>query len=170
MSDYYTSREVFLRIVWQIVRPTLFRCSPRLLYGWRNLILKMMGAKIGKGVKIFPSAIITFPWLLETGDKTVIAWGVKIYNLGKITIGSRTVVSQYAHLCGGTHDYKDPNFKLLRTGLEIGNRVWIATEAFIGPSVHIGDNAVVGARSVVVSDVEADTIVAGNPARRIGNR
>jgi len=129
-----------------------------------------MGAKIGKGVKIFPSAIITFPWLLEVGDRTIISWGVKVYNLGKISIGSRTVVSQYAHLCGGTHDFRNPGFKLVRSGLEIGNGVWIATEAFIGPALHIGDNSVVGARAVVVKDVEPYTVVAGNPAKKIGER
>jgi putative colanic acid biosynthesis acetyltransferase WcaF len=129
-----------------------------------------MGANIGHGVKIYPSAIITFPWLLEIKDKSVISWGVRIYNLGRISIGKKTIISQFAHLCGGTHDIKNPGFDLLRTGLEIGNSVWIASDAFIGPGVRIGDNAVIGARAVVVKDVAPCTIVAGNPAKKIGQR
>lgn len=129
-----------------------------------------MGANIGRGVKIYPSARITFPWLLEVKDKAVISWGVRIYNLGKISIGEKTVISQFAHLCGGTHDIKRQGFMLLRTGLEIGNGIWIASDAFIGPGVHIGDNAIVGARAVVIRDVPSHTIVAGNPAREIGYR
>jgi putative colanic acid biosynthesis acetyltransferase WcaF len=137
------------------------------MYGWRNLILRIFGAKIGKGVKIFPSAIITYPWLLEIGDGTVISWGVKIYNLGKISIGKRTVISQYAHLCGGTHDIQNDDFKLLRTGLSIGDGVWVAADAFIGPGVIVGSNSIIAARSVVVKNVEDNLVVGGNPAKKI---
>jgi putative colanic acid biosynthesis acetyltransferase WcaF len=170
MSQYYSNKEIALRLIWSVVYPFFFRYSPRLLYGWRNFILRLMGAKIGKNVKVFPSAIITFPWLLEVEDNVVIAWGVKIYNLGRIKIGTKTIISQYAHLCGGTHDIKNPGFKLLCTGLEIGKCVWIATESFIGPNVHVGDNAVVGARAVVIKDVPCGVIVGGNPAKAIGER
>ncbi|MEJ0030747.1 MAG: putative colanic acid biosynthesis acetyltransferase [Bacteroidota bacterium] len=124
----------------------------------------MFGASIGRNVQIFPSARITFPWLLAIEDDVVISWDVKVYNLGAIKIGAKTVVSQHAHLCGGTHDFNTPEFTLLRTGLTIGKNVWIAADAFIGPGVSIGDNVVVGARSVVLKDVEADMLVAGNPA------
>jgi putative colanic acid biosynthesis acetyltransferase WcaF len=170
MSRFYSRKEIILRLIWSLINLFFFRCSPRLLYGWRNFLLRLMGAKIGRGVKIFPSAIITFPWLLEIKDKAVISWGVRIYNLGKITIGEKTIISQYAHLCGGTHDIKKPGFVLLRTGLEIGDGVWIAADAFIGPDVHIGERAIVGARAVVVKDIEPGNIVAGNPAKKIGMR
>jgi putative colanic acid biosynthesis acetyltransferase WcaF len=56
---------------------------------------------------------------------------------------------------------------LLRTGLRIGANVWVAADAFVGPGVNIGDNVVVGARSVVLRDVEANTLVAGNPAKPV---
>jgi putative colanic acid biosynthesis acetyltransferase WcaF len=126
-----------------------------------------MGAKIGKGVKIYPSARIMYPWLLQIGDQTTISWQVKVYNLGFSTIGSYTMISQYSHLCGGTHDYKSKEFDLLRTGFHIGNHVWIATDAFIGPGVTVSDGAVVAARAVVVRDVKAGTVVGGNPARTL---
>lgn len=170
ISRYYSKREIILRAAWAFINPLLFHFSPRLLYGWRNFILRLMGAKIGTGVKIFPSAVITFPWLLEVKDNAVISWGVKIYNLGKISIGEKTIVSQYAHLCGGTHDIKKPGFVLLRTGLYVGDGVWIASDAFIGPGVRIGDKAIIGARAVVVKDVASCSIVAGNPAKKIGER
>lgn len=168
MNRYYSGKEVILRLIWSFVHLVFFRFSPRLLYGWRNFLLRIMGASIGKGVKIYPSAMITFPWLLEVKDKAVISWGVRIYNLGKISIGKKTVISQFAHLCGGTHDIKNPGFVLLRKEIEVGNCVWIASDAFIGPNVHIGDYAVVGARAVVFKDVEMGSIVAGNPAKKIG--
>ncbi len=125
----------------------------------------MMGATIGKKVQIFPSARITFPWLLKVGDGTVISWAVKVYNLGRIAIGSHSVISQHAYLCGGDHDYLSDKFSLQRKGLTVGNHVWIAADAFIGPGVTIHDGALVAARAVVVKDVEACKLVAGNPAK-----
>ena len=127
-----------------------------------------MGAKIGIGVKIYPSAKIMYPWLLQIGDRTTISWRVKVYNLGFSSIGNDTMISQFSHLCGGTHNYRSKDFDLIRTGFTIGNNVWIAADAFIGPKVTVGDRAIVAARAVVVKDVAEATIVAGNPAKVIG--
>jgi putative colanic acid biosynthesis acetyltransferase WcaF len=165
----YSKKEYLLRFLWLCAWP-LFRCSPRLFYGWRNMILRIFGAHIGKDVKIYPSADIMFPWNLEIGDHTVISWNVIIYNLGKITIGRDTIISQYTHLCAGNHDFKSPDFTLLKTPITIGNRVWIAADVFIGPGVNLGDHSVVYARSVVVKDISADSIVAGHPAEVIKSR
>ena len=167
MAKYYTNRELLLRIIWAFIAPVFFRWSPRLLYGWRNIILRLFGAKIGKKVQIFPSARIMYPWLLEVGDRSVISWDVKVYNPGKIIIGTNTVISQYSHLCAATHDYESENFQLLKQPIHIGSNVWVATEAFIGPGVQIGDGVVVAARSVVIRDVPSLTLVAGNPARQV---
>ena len=170
MSKYYSNKELLLRVLWSVVEPLFFRYSPRLFYGWRNMILRLMGAKVGTGVKIYPSVRIMYPWLLQVGDNTTISWDVKVYNLAFSTIGSNTMISQYAHLCGGTHNFRSSDFDLIRTGFTIGNNVWIAADAFVGPSVKIGDGAVVAARAVVVKDVQPNIIVAGNPAKMIGTR
>ncbi len=161
-------RENILRVIWGVVYPIFFRYSPRLFYFWRNFILRVMGARIGKNVKIYPSAKIMFPWLLEIGDNSTISWDVKVYNLGYSKIGSNTMISQYSHLCGGTHDFRSKDFTLLRTGFTIGNNVWIAADAFVGPGIKVNDGAVVGARAVVTKDVPEKTIVAGNPAKNVG--
>ena len=52
----------------------------------------------------------------------------------------------------------------------IGNDVWIGQNAVILPGVHIGDGAIIGANSVVGSDVEPYTIVVGNPAKELRKR
>jgi putative colanic acid biosynthesis acetyltransferase WcaF len=167
MSTYYTPKEKLLRIVWAFVHPIFFSLSPTPFHNWRKFILRMMGARIGRQVQVFPSADIMYPWLLEVGDRSVISWGVKVYNLGKITIGSDTVISQYAHLCGGTHEYAGEHFTLLRTGITVGSNVWIGADAFIGPSVTVNNGSVVAARAVVVKNVDSLTVVGGNPARVI---
>ena len=169
MARVYSNKEIVLRLIWGFVEPLCFRYSPRLFYGWRNMILRIMGARIGKSVKIYPSAKIMYPWLLQIDDQVTISWGVNIYNLGIISVGKFSMISQHSHLCGGTHDHTAGNFELLRTGLTIGENVWIAADAFVGPGVHVHNNAIVAARSVVVADVAEGTIVGGNPARVIGS-
>jgi putative colanic acid biosynthesis acetyltransferase WcaF len=59
---------------------------------------------------------------------------------------------------------------LLKPPIVIRDAAWICADAFIGPDVTIGEGAVVGARAVVVKDVEPWTVVAGNPARTIKRR
>ena len=101
---------------------------------------------------------------------SILSEGVTVYNLGQVSIGEHTVVSQDVYLCAGTHDYTKPNLPLLRPSITIGRGVWICAGAYIGPGVTIGDNSVVGARAVVVKDVPPRVVVAGNPARVVKKR
>lgn len=93
-----------------------------------------------------------------------------IYSLGKVTVGKRSIVSQYSHLCAGTHDYNDHTFKLIRSPVTIGDDVWLGTDTFIGPGVHIGNLCVVGARSSVYKDMPEKMVCVGNPAGPIKER
>ncbi|MBK1857035.1 putative colanic acid biosynthesis acetyltransferase [Cerasicoccus arenae] len=130
-----------------------------------------MGAEIGEKVVIYPQAEIFFPWNLKVGDHSIISWDVKVYNLGPIEIGSHTLVSQGVQLCAGTHEFRKPNLPLITPPIAVGSGVWICAGAFIGPGVTIANNAVVGARAIVIKDItEPGVIVAGNPARVIGKR
>ena len=93
-----------------------------------------------------------------------------LYNVEKITIGDHSVVSQNAYLCAGTHDHTHISFPLIASPITIDSECWIAARAFIGPGVTIGHGAIVGVSSVVLSNVEPASIVAGVPARIIGIR
>ena len=53
--------------------------------------------------------------------------------------------------------------------ITIGRNVWIGIASTVLPGVTIGDNSIVGANSVVTHDVPPNTIVAGSPARKIGD-
>lgn len=166
-NDNYSS-DVFVKRIFWAVGALLFRWSPRPLYGWRNFLLRRFGAKLGRGVRFYPTVEVFYPWNLTAEDTVTVAWGVRLYSLGPITLRAGCLISQHASLCAGNHDYKQTNRPLLTPPVEIGKGAWIASEAFIGPGVTVGEQAVVGARAVVVKDVAPRTVVAGNPARPIG--
>ena len=106
------------RILWTFGK-FFFRNSPRIAFGYRNTILRLFGAKIGKHVHIYSSTVIWFPWNLEIGDWSAIGEETLIYNLGKVTIGEKATVSHRVHVCAGTHDYTDPALPRLRPNLYI---------------------------------------------------
>jgi putative colanic acid biosynthesis acetyltransferase WcaF len=166
----YALSERLMRALWNCVYWTAYRWVPRFFNGWHRGALRLFGAKVGAAVLIYPSALIECPWNLILADYCVIGAGARLYALGTISIGEHAVVSQRAHLCAGSHDYHDPHMSLMRPPITIGHGVWVCTEAFIGPGVRVGDRTVVGARSVVTSDLPEDMVCAGNPCRPIKRR
>jgi putative colanic acid biosynthesis acetyltransferase WcaF len=90
-----------------------------------------------------------------------------MYSKSLLSIGSHTVVSQDSKIYKATHDTSYLALPLVLKPDIIGSNCWIAAGALVGPGVHIHDFAVVGARSVVFSSVQAYEVVAGNPAKRI---
>lgn len=168
-AQKYGGRELAARVLWSMAQP-MFRFSPRPFFAWRCWLLRRFGAAIGSEVRIESSVQIKFPWLLTVGDFAAIGEGARIYNLGVVTVGARVTISQFAHLCAGTHDHTDPSMPLRRLPITVGDDAWICADAFIGPDVSVGEGAVVGARAAVFEDVKAWTIVGGNPARFIKDR
>lgn len=175
-NDPYTSASFSLthrvrRQIWNIICLLLFKPSPRPLHAWRAVLLRIFGAKIGKGVHIYPGAKIWAPWNLVVDDYVGIADGVTIYNMDIIRIGAYSVISQGAHLCGGSHDYNSSNFQLYAKPITLGEHVWICAEAFVSLGVNIPDGVVVGARSLVTKSIlKPWTVCAGHPAKQIGQR
>ncbi|MFT5507164.1 MAG: putative colanic acid biosynthesis acetyltransferase WcaF [Hyphomicrobiaceae bacterium] len=160
----------FWRFVWLLVQVTLYRWSPVQMHGWRRILLRWFGARIDEGVHPYPTVRIWAPWNLEMGAGSCLGPDVICYSVGRIKLGAGATVSQGGYLCAATHDCHASAFPLIVGDIEIGCDAWVATEAFIGPGLAIGDRAVVGARAVVVKDVSAGTVVAGNPARVVGLR
>ena len=157
-----------VRLLWATLNP-FFRFSPRQFWGWRRFMLRAFGARIGRKVHIYPSVVIAIPWTLDIGDLTAVGDRVILYSLGLISIGERTTVSQGVHICAGSHDYSKPDRPLTKKPITIGCDAWICADAFLGPGVSVGNDSIVGARSVVIHDIDDAVMVGGNPARKIKN-
>jgi len=161
----------FKRIIWFIINRTIFYCLPGLpLRYLRNLILRAFGAKIPLDCLIYSSCKIWAPWNLQMARNSTVGPNTELYNKAAIVIGDNSVISQGSKLYTASHEISDPNHALIMFPINIGNKAWIAADAFIGPGVTVGEGAVVGARGVVFKDVEPWTVVAGNPAKFIKKR
>lgn len=166
----FRGRSVLLVQFWWFIQATLFSCSPQFAYGWRNFLLRLFGASIGKNVIIRPSVRVTYPWKLTIKDNAWVGDYVELYTLGDITIGENAVVSQKSYLCTGSHDYQSEAFDIYAKPIVIENEAWVASDVFIAPGVTIGRGAVIGSRSSVYKDMPAGMICIGNPAKPIKPR
>lgn len=160
-----------LRAIWSIVYLLLFRISPRPFHAWRALLLRLFGAKIGRGCHVYSSVKVWAPWNLVLGDYVGIGDRAIVYCMDKVSVGDYTVISQGSHLCAGGHDFNTHSFKLITAPILIGSRVWLCADTFVGAGVSIAEGSVIGARSVVAKSIHEPWFVwAGVPAKKIGVR
>ena len=158
------------RVIWGLAWTCLCRFTPPPLWAWRRFILRLFGAQIGRGARIYGSTRIWLPANLDLGRGAMLGRGVNCYNQAPITIGTDTVVSWNATLCSSTHDFSDPKFPLILRPIRIGSGAWIAAESFVGPGIAIEDGAVLGARSVAMQNLAGWALYSGNPAQKIRDR
>jgi putative colanic acid biosynthesis acetyltransferase WcaF len=166
----FRGRSALIVQLWWTVQATLFRCSPQFLYPFRSWLLRLFGARIGKDVKIRPTARVTYPWKLTIGDYSWVGDDVVLYTLGDISIGSNTVVSQSSYLCSASHDYRRPTFDIFDRKIIIEDEVWLSADVFVAPGITIGRGAVVGARSSVFKDLAPMMVYTGSPAKPLRPR
>ena len=152
-------------LFWWLVQGVLFPLSLHPCNRFRVWLLKLFGAKIGQGVVIRPTARFTYPWKINIGDYSWIGDDVVLYSLDRIAIGNNCVISQKSYLCTGSHDLRDPAFKLITAPITIADGVWIAADCFIAPGITLGQDVVVGARSSVFKDQPSGQVCWGNPCQ-----
>lgn len=158
------------RLTWNFAYRLLYRPSPVYAHAWRRALLRLFGAQIASDAIPYPKCRIWAPKNLTMESNSCLANDVECYSVGHITLGPNSTVSQHTHLCTATHDYEDQSFELVVRPIVVGAQAWIATRAFIGPGVTVGEGAVVGATASVYKNVDPWLVVGGNPAKVIKRR
>jgi len=104
---------------------------------------------------------------ISVGDYSIIAPGARLSSASEISVGPNAMIAANAYLTDADwHDMYDRVFSLGKTApIRIEENVWIGDSATVCKGVTIGRNSVVGAGAVVVKDVPANVVVAGNPAQ-----
>jgi acetyltransferase-like isoleucine patch superfamily enzyme len=102
---------------------------------------------------------------LVIGDRVFINQGATIVASTAIRIGDDVRIGDYAAVYDSSYHAVEEGAEVSRAPVSIGRNAWLARGAIVLPGVTVGEHAVVAAGSVVVGDVPARTLVAGNPAR-----
>ena len=134
----------------------------------RAAILGQLLGSVGEGAEVRSPFFCDYGYNIFLGDRVFLNFNCVLLDIMPITIGEGTQIGPAVQIYAADHP-RDPEArrKNLENGkpVTIGKNVWIGGGAILLPGVTVGDDAVIGAGSVVTRDVPAGAIVAGNPAR-----
>ena len=170
-NDWYQpGKNALVRILWYVVNGIFFINPLNPSGKLKVVLLKLFGAKMGKGVVIKPGVNIKYPWLLSVGDHSWIGERVWIDNLVAVDIGAHCCISQGAMLLTGNHNYKVSSFDLITGEITLEEGAWVGAQATVCPNVTLGSHAVLSVQSVATQDLDPYFIYQGNPAQKIRER
>ncbi len=161
---YHPGAGILKRTLWYFANVIFFKNGWVPFSGIRIRLLKLFGAKIGKGLVLKPCVNIKSPWLLEIGDHCWIGEEVWIDNLVPIKIANHVCISQGAMLLTGNHNYKDIGFGLLTGEIHLADGVWIGAKSIVCPSITCREGSILTAGSVATHNMDSWGIYQGNPA------
>jgi len=132
-------------------------------------------AHVGKGVLIASTLHIGDPKKIFIGDRTIISYNCSLGGKGVVRIGNDCLIAQNVSLITSNHNFHSRNIPMNKQGytaesIIIEDDVWVCANSIVLPGVIIKKGAIVAAGAVVTKNVAPYTIVAGNPAKRIGSR
>ncbi|WP_299797830.1 WcaF family extracellular polysaccharide biosynthesis acetyltransferase [uncultured Maribacter sp.] len=157
-------------VIWYLTKVCFFLSALPYPSSFKVSLLKLFGAKIGKGVVIKPRVNIHFPWKLEIGDNVWIGEEAFLLNFELFKIGNNVCISQRSFLCGGNHDYREPAMPYRNGPIDLKDGCWVGACCFIGPNVVIGQDTVITVGSVIVNDQDSDKVITLRSENKIGKR
>ena len=133
----------------------------------RILKLKMLGAKIDKGVRCYGRfTVVNIPNLV-IAETSIINEGVHINCRSKVEIGKDVHISSNVQIHTGKLQLDKSARIHTHAPISIGNNVWLASAVIVLAGVKIGENSVIAAGSVVTKDIPANSLAMGIPAKVI---
>jgi putative colanic acid biosynthesis acetyltransferase WcaF len=167
---YDSGKSMITCFLWYFVNVLFFRSPLNPFNSLKVLLLRLFGAKIGKGVNIKPAVNIKYPWRLYIGNYSWIGENVWIDNLDIVSIGDNCCISQGAMLLCGNHNYKKTTFDLIIGKIVLEDGAWIGAQSIVCPNVTCKTHSILAVNSVATNNLEAYTIYQGNPAKAIRKR
>ncbi|WP_144721833.1 DapH/DapD/GlmU-related protein [Agrococcus jejuensis] len=134
----------------------------------RELLSALTGAPIDDSVTLFPPFTTDFGRSTRIGRRVFINAGCRFQDQGGITIGDDCLIGHDVIIATLQHGMApDRRADLVPAPVVLGRNVWLGARVTVLPGVTIGDDAVIGAGSIVTRDVPAGTVAIGSPARVI---
>jgi maltose O-acetyltransferase len=169
-SEYYAEkdedafeRSKHLQWLWRQFDATPMADNVEFALRFRRMLAEHLFAECGEGCRFFKGITFTYGHNISVGDNVVVHDDVHLDDRGKLTIGDRVSVSDGVHIYSHDHDIVDQTeVDNYHTILE--DDVRVTFDAMVRAGCRVGENSIVGARSVVQSDVPAHHVVVGQPA------
>ena len=159
------------------------RCRVGLQWWWLNCIvcylpsvhlrrwfLKLAGMKMNKNVRLFEGIHVRNAKGITLGDGCSVGTRVLLDGRKGLIVGKSVVFGYECIIWTLNHDYNDVNFITKGGPVTIGDYAWICSRSIILPGITIGEGAVVASGAIVTKDVPPYAIVAGVPAKVVGER
>jgi acetyltransferase-like isoleucine patch superfamily enzyme len=139
-------------------------------YPIRHWFLRtILGYSIGRDAAVHMGCFFTGN-TISIGNNSIVNRRCYLDGRGTLSIGNNVSIAPECYILTMTHDGQSSDFKPVRKTTRFEDFVWLGSRALILPGVLLGKGSVVGAGSIVTKDVAPFTIVAGSPARKIGER
>ncbi|WP_232686614.1 acyltransferase [Halobacterium zhouii] len=172
-SEYYAekdeeqyARSKPLQWLWRQFDNTPLADNVEFALAFREMLAGHLFADVGENVRLFKDISMTYGHNIEIGDNTVVHDDVHLDDRGYLSIGDRASVSDGAHVYTHDHDVVDQT-EVTNFRTEIGDDARVTQGALVRAGVRIGENAIVGARSVVQNDVPPHHVAVGMPAKSV---
>ena len=139
-------------------------------YSLRHFYLtRVLGIRLGRGAAVHMGCFLTGKHI-EIGERAVVNRKCHLDGRVGLRIGADASISPEACLLSLSHDPQDPGFATRGGEVVIGPRAWLGTRAMVLPGVEVGEGAVIAAGAVATRSCDPFSIMAGVPARKIGER
>lgn len=141
-SHFKVGRCHFIVILWFVAGRMFIHTYLPIPIIFKRFVLRLFGARIGRGLIIKPKVNIKYPWRLTVGQDCWIGEQVWIDNLDYVTIGNNVCLSQGAMLLTGNHNYKKASFDLITKPIILEDGVWIGAKSVVCPGVRCGSHSI----------------------------
>jgi putative colanic acid biosynthesis acetyltransferase WcaF len=155
---------------WLILSNVFFLTNIPYPNSLKVLLLRMMGAQVGKGVVIKPWVKIKLPWKLSIGNHVWLGESCWIDNISEVRIGNHVCISQGALVLTGNHDYSKRSFDLLSKPIVMEEGVWVGAKSTIVGGVTLKSHCVTGVGVIILRDTEAYQVYSLSPNIQVKER
>ncbi|MFB6072630.1 MAG: acyltransferase [Halobacterium sp.] len=172
-SEYYAekdedafARSKPLQWLWRQFDATPLADNVEFALRFRRTLADHLFADVGEDVRLFKGISMTYGHNIELGDNVVVHDDVHLDDRGELVVGDRASVSDGVHVYTHDHDVVDQT-EVTNYRTEIGDDARVTQGALVRAGVRVGENALVGSRSVVQGDVPAHHVAVGTPAESV---
>jgi maltose O-acetyltransferase len=172
-SEYYAEKDEekfrqskHLQWLWRQFDATPMADNVEFALRFRQMLANHLFEEAGDDLRLFKGITFSYGHNIRIGDNTVVHDDVHLDDRGRLTLGDRVSISDGVHIYSHDHDIVDQT-EVANYHTVIDDDARVTYDAMVRAGVRIGENAVVGAKSVVQGDVPDHHIAVGSPAKSV---